>query len=94
MKDVKKKKALVALDTLAAALTVAAGIINFAGSGDWKWICWVTIVVGLYLRLWLKLGALRRKADESETWRELYQKEADKVLDMAWQAERNREDGK
>lgn len=91
MKDKRKKqKILETLDCVAAAMTIAVGIMNFTMSGDWKWICWVVIVACLYVRMWIEQGALRRTAAEAETWRVLYQKASNQVLDLAWENEQMR----
>lgn len=88
MKDKRKKqKILDVLDAVVAALTIAVGIMNFTMTGDWKWICWVVIVACLYVRAWMALDALRREKDASETWRILYEKASNQVLDLAWENE-------
>ena len=92
MKDKRKKqKVLDTMDCLVAAMTIAVGIMNFTMSGDWKWICWVVIVACLYVRMWIVQGALRRAEDMAETWRVLYQKTSNQVLDLAWENEQMRE---
>lgn len=78
------------MDVLAAAIVIAAGIMNFATTGDRDWICWVIVVILLYLRVWMALDALRRTEAEAETWRVLYQKTSNQVLDLAWENERMR----
>ena len=91
MKDKRKKqKILAVMDAVAAALAIVAGSMNFATKGDWKWICWVVIVISLYLRVWMVLDALWRTEDEAETWRMLYQKTSNQVLDLAWENEQMR----
>lgn len=88
MKDKQKKqKILETLDCVVAAMTIAVGIMNFTVYGDWKWICWVAIVACLYVRIWIVQEALRRKEAEAETWRVLYQKTSNQVLDLAWENE-------
>lgn len=78
------------MDVLAAAIVIAAGIMNFATTGDRDWICWVIVVILLYLRVWMALDALRRTEAEAETWRVLYQKTSNQVLDLAWENEQMR----
>lgn len=91
MKDKRKKqKILAVMDAVAAALAIVAGSMNFAATGDWRWICWVVIVILLYLRVWMALDALRREKDMSETWRVLYQKTSNQVMDLAWENEQMR----
>lgn len=63
----KKQKFLGVMDVLAAAIVIAAGIMNFATTGDMDWICWVIVVILLYLRVWMALDALRRTEVEAET---------------------------
>lgn len=92
MKDKRKKqKVLDTLDCLLAAMTIAVGIMNFTMSGDWKWICWVVIVACLYMRMWIVQGELRLTEVEAETWRVLYQKTSNQVLDLALENEQMRE---
>ena len=91
MKDKQKKqKALGVMDVLAVAIVIAAGIMNFATTGDRDWICWVIVVILLYLRVWMVLDALRREKDMSKTWRVLYEKASNQVLDLAWENEQMR----
>lgn len=91
MKDKRKKqKILAVMDAVAAALAIVDGSMNFEMSGDWKWICWVVIVACLYVRMWIVQGALRQEKDMSETWRVLYQKASNQVLDLAWENEQMR----
>lgn len=86
----KKQKVLAVLDAVAVAIVIADGSVNFAETGNWKWICWVVIVILLYLRVWMTQDALRRTEAEAETWRVLYQKTSNQVLDLAWENERMR----
>lgn len=91
MKDKRKKqKILAVMDAAAAALAIVAGSMNFAATGDWRWICWVLIVICLYVRVWMALDAQRRAEDTAETWRVLYQKASNQVLDLAWENEQMR----
>ena len=91
MKDKRKKqKILAVMDAVAAALAIVAGSMNFTATGDWKWICWVVIVILLYLRVWMALDALRREKDMSENWRVLCQKASNQGLDLAWEIEQMR----
>lgn len=91
MKDKRKKqKFLGVMDVLAAAIVIAAGIMDFATTGDRDWICWAVIVILLYLRVWMTKDALRRTEAEAETWRVLYQKTSNQVLDLAWENEQMR----
>lgn len=92
-KPEKKRRVLAWMDIAAAVIATTAGVSHFLESRDWKWICWMVIVLYLGLRAWLTLDALRRKEDEVETWRVLYQKEANKFLDLAWKTAQSREDG-
>lgn len=94
-KNDKRRRVLAGLEIVGVALTIAAGTVNFAGTRDWKWICWIVIVLCLELRIWLAQDALRRKEDEAETWRVLYNKANTQMLDLAWENEnlRKREDG-
>lgn len=88
MKNVnKRRKVMLVMDLVALAVAISAGIWNYVSSGDWKWLCWVMIVVFLVVRVWIVLDAYRRVKAEAETWRVLYQKEADMALDLAWQME-------
>ena len=91
MKDKRKKQKIPAvMDAVAAALAIVAGSMNFSTTGDWRWICWVVIVILLYLRVWMALDALRQEKDMSETWRVLYQTASTLVLDLAWKNEQMR----
>lgn len=91
MKDKRKKqKVLDTLDAVAAAMAIVDGGMNFATTGDWKWICWAVIVILLYLRVWMALDAQRRAEDMAETWRVLYEKSSNQVLDLAWENEQMR----
>ena len=91
MKDKQKKQKVIGvMDVLAVAIVIAAGIKNFATTGDRDWICWVIVVILLYLRVWMALDALRRTEAEAETWRVLYQKSSNQVLDLAWENEQMR----
>ena len=91
MKDKRKKqKVLGVMDVLAVAIVIAAGIVKFATTWDRDWICWVIVVILLYLRVWMALDALRRTEAEAETWRVLYQKTSNQVLDLAWENEQMR----
>lgn len=93
MKKEKKLRMLKVLDLVCLALSITVGIINLAGTGDFRWICWVVIVACLYLRIWMATDMLQRAWDEAETWRVLYQKEANKFLDLEWKTAQSREDG-
>ena len=91
MKDKRKKqKVLAVLDAVAVAMAIADGSVNFEETGNWKWICWVIVVILLYLRVWMALDALRRTEAEAETWRVLYNKTSNQVLDLAWENEQMR----
>lgn len=82
------------LDIMCVVLTIASGVSQFLKSRNWTFICWIVIVLCLEVRIWLTQDALRREKDASETWRVLYQKTSNQVLDLAWENEqmRKRED--
>lgn len=92
MKDKRKKqKILGVLDAVAVAIAIAAGIMNFVQTGDREWICWAIIVILLYLRAWRAQASLQVEKVASETWRILYEKTSNQVLDLAWEIEQMRE---
>lgn len=89
-KPEKKRRVLAWMDIAAAVIATTAGVSHFLESRDWVWICWVVIVLCLELRLWVVQDALRREEAMSETWRVLYQKASNQVLDLAWENEQMR----
>ena len=90
-KNDKRRMAMAWMDITCVVLTIVSGISHFLESRNWAWICWVVIVLCLEVRIWLTQDALRREKDASETWRVLYQKASNQVLDLAWENEKMRE---
>lgn len=89
-KNDKRRMAMAWMDITCVVLTIVSGISHFLESGNWEWICWLVIVLCLEVRIWLTQDALRRTEAEAETWRVLYQKTSNQVLDLAWENERMR----
>lgn len=83
-------QAMAGLDIMCVVLTISSGVSQFLKSQNWVFICWVVIVLCLEVRIRLTQDALRREKDMSETWRVLYEKASNQVLDLEWENEQMR----
>ena len=89
-KNDKRRWEMAGLDIMCVVLTISSGVSQFLKSQNWIFICWVVIVLCMEVRIWLTQDALRREKDASETWRVLYQKTSNQMLDLAWENEQMR----
>lgn len=90
-KNDKWRWEMAGLDIMCVVMTISSGVSQFLESRNWVFICWVVIVLCLEVRIWLTQDVLRREKDASETWRVLYQKTSNQLLDLAWENEQMRE---
>lgn len=83
---------MAAAEIVVAVLAAAAGLGRMIETGDWTWLAWVFIVLSVSLRCLLCMHMQARAEDAAETWRRMYDQQADVALELFWENEKLRKE--